>query len=122
MPISRMRLTFVALALSLATCASVAVADDPASSSSPRHDLYGDPLPQGAISRLGTLRYRHPGWYKRVEFLPDRRTFAVGTSDNTVRLWDARSGMMVHEVDINDDYLDAFRLSPDGRSIATLSH
>jgi WD40 repeat protein len=84
-------------------------------------DVYGDPLPPGAISRLGTVRYRHSGWYKRVFFLPDNETIVVGTRDNTVRAWNARSGKMVHEIAIDADYLQAFCVSPDGKLVATLN-
>ncbi len=85
-------------------------------------DLYGDSLERGAIARLGTSRYRHPGWHKRIAFLPDSKTFVVGTSENTVRFWDSPTGKMVHEIDLGDDRLVAFRLSPNGRVLATLSH
>ncbi|QEG33604.1 M56 family metallopeptidase [Bythopirellula goksoeyrii] len=84
-------------------------------------DIYGDPLPQGAIARLGTLRYRHPGWYKHCAFLPDNETFVVGTDDNTVRFWDARSGKMVDELDFGEDRFVTFCLSHDGNRLATLS-
>lgn len=86
-----------------------------------RADLYGDPLPRGASVRLGTIRYRHPGWFKRVAFLADNETFVVGTDHNTVRLWNARSGRMVREIALGDARLQAFGLSRDGSRLAVLA-
>lgn len=86
-----------------------------------RVDLYGDPLPQGAVARLGTIRYRHNGWYKRVAFLPDNATFIVGTPNNTVRLWDAASGRPVREIALGDATLQAFCLSHDGELLVVVA-
>jgi WD40 repeat protein len=85
-------------------------------------DLYGDPLPIGAIARLGTVRYRHPGWHKRVAFLPDNETFITGTEDNSIRVWNARTGSLLHEFDFEGRRLKAFCLAPDGRTIATFAY
>ncbi|HEX2474789.1 MAG TPA: WD40 repeat domain-containing protein, partial [Lacipirellulaceae bacterium] len=85
-------------------------------------DQYLDPLPQGAIARLGTVRYRHSGWYKRMAFLPDGETFLVGTGDNTLRAWNAATGKLVHELDLAGYRLQAFCLAPSGELLATLSH
>jgi hypothetical protein len=54
-----------------------------------RTDLYGDPLPEGAIARLGMLRFRHPALCV-VIWSPDSKMLASagGTWNNTIRLWE----------------------------------
>jgi WD40 repeat protein len=62
-----------------------------------RCDHYGDPLPAGAIARLGTTRFRHGGRIDSVAVAPNGKTIATaGTSSGSiVRLWDARSGKLM---------------------------
>jgi WD40 repeat protein len=59
-------------------------------------DRAGDPLPAGAIQRLGTLRFRYAG--TSVACSPDGKLLAVGGADNHIRLLDAASGSEVRRL------------------------
>ncbi|HEV3142895.1 MAG TPA: sigma-70 family RNA polymerase sigma factor, partial [Gemmataceae bacterium] len=54
-------------------------------------DQYGDPLPEGAVARLGALRFRHEGWANRLVFTADGKTL-VGSTLSGVLIWDATTG------------------------------
>jgi RNA polymerase sigma factor (sigma-70 family) len=56
-----------------------------------RVDAHGDPLPEGALLRLGTVRFRHPGGINAVALAPKGKTLA-SECKGTVRLWDATTG------------------------------
>jgi RNA polymerase sigma factor (sigma-70 family) len=58
-------------------------------------DRYGDPLPQEAISRLGTVRLRHGGFTGVVRFTPDGKT-VVSQGGDGVRSWDVATGKQIH--------------------------
>ena len=63
-----------------------------------RTDRFGDPLPPGAVQRLGTRRHRS-GWpfLSRI-YLPDGRTLLVHAG-REVRWFDAESGRVLWETD-----------------------
>ena len=85
------------------------------------HDVYGDPLPERAISRLGTIRLRQTGQgWRRIAFLPDGSQFVVGGLDSDARCWDARTGVMTHKFDLGGAATLAFCVSPTDGAVATL--
>jgi WD40 repeat protein len=55
-------------------------------------DLYGDPLPTGALVRLGTVRFRHDGRMLAVAYAADGKTLVTASEDQAVRRWDSVTG------------------------------
>src|SRR5688572_14417481 len=59
----------------------------------PLRDAYGDPLPDGAAARLGTLRWRAGMFIAGFAWSPDGKWIATADAHGrTVRLWEASSG------------------------------
>jgi WD40 repeat protein len=81
-----------------------------------RHtDFYGDPLPDGAVVRLGSMRLRHPAMIPRLAFSRDgRRLASMGA---TVRVWDAADGRLLRELPAGAFFPTAVAFSPDGKSL-----
>jgi RNA polymerase sigma factor (sigma-70 family) len=89
----------------------------PAEAPQPRADLYGDPLPEGAVARLGSLRLRHAGLSSYC-FSADGKTVVSAGSDRRLRTWDVATGRQVREVPLRGT-ARAGRpfLSPDGKKV-----
>lgn len=51
----------------------------------------------------------HKSWLHCVAFAPDNRTFATGSADRTVRLWDTATGRYLHEFTSSRQVLGAVR-------------
>src|SRR5262245_63991850 len=73
---------------------SSSTAEPPKTQSTKRTDLYGDPLPAGAIARLGSGRFRQYCWasFTGMAFSPDGKTLFSGNSTEPIRLWDVATG------------------------------
>jgi WD40 repeat protein len=63
-------------------------------------DRYGDPLPPGAVARLGTTRLRRQGGVANVSFSPDGRFLAStsGRPASSLFLWDRHTGRLLHQL------------------------
>jgi dipeptidyl aminopeptidase/acylaminoacyl peptidase len=59
-------------------------------------DLYGDPLPAGALARLGTVRFRVTA--TSIAYSADGKLLAAGGSDNHIHLFDAATGKEVRRL------------------------
>lgn len=104
---------------------AVAAEPDPQSSSTAT-DLYGDPLPEHAILRLGTVRFHHQSFVQDVAFSPDGRTLASsgGNQDTDIALWEMPSGRLRRRLSVpaKDNYwpwTNALVFSPDGEKLLT---
>jgi WD40 repeat protein len=84
----------------------------------PRTDLFGDPLPPGALVRMGTVRYAQGDSTSGYPVLaPDHKTFATVSNYTPYRkgpvicLWDAATGKELRHCDDPDfEYYQAFFL------------
>jgi WD40 repeat protein len=97
-------------------------------------DLYGDPLPEGALARLGTLRYR-TGRHTELPLLsPDGKTVAVPSvahsqpgvdsiaRDGMIHLFEAATGREMHRWSVDTPGLYPLAFSPDGTLLASGWH
>jgi WD40 repeat protein len=89
-------------------------------------DLLGDPLPEGAVARCGTVRFlpRFAAW--AVAISPDGKTVAVGSTpgscpDSCVELWDVATGQRTGTLAAGSQNILALAWAPDGRRLA-VSH
>jgi WD40 repeat protein len=84
-----------------------------------RVDLYGDPLPEGAVARLGSVRLRHAG-LKDFALLPDGKTVVSVGENQMVYWWDLDTGRRTGAVRLPDEIVSyKLAVSRDGKVVAT---
>ncbi len=85
-----------------------------------RTDLLGDPLPEGAVARLGTLRLRHGDMVRSLGFFADGKTL-LSADWHAVHVWDAATGRLIRRFgDPHGRQFQDSAFSPDG-SLAALT-
>lgn len=97
----------------------------PAGAVATRTDAMGDPLPDGALFRLGTLRLQPRERVERLAFAPGGKFLAsaeaeqFGSREGIVRLWEAATGKEVGQFPA-DGYDRPFQFTADGRTLITV--
>src|SRR5207244_3628594 len=84
----------------------------------PSVDAYGDPLPPGAVARLGTLRLRHTHLITASAVASDGSVIATGGQDGTVCLWEIATGRKLRQLLGMQSEVGALIFSSDGKDIS----
>ncbi len=88
----------------------------------PRVDAHGDPLPEGALARLGTIRFRDGGYFSATALSPDGKLLALASNSGTMRLLDAATGKEVRNFRTNGGGFPWMSFSPDGKLLAAADY
>jgi RNA polymerase sigma factor (sigma-70 family) len=84
-------------------------------------DAHGDPLPDEAIARLGTVRFNHGDGLHSLFFAPDGKAI-ISEGEGSIRFWDAQSGKELDRIPTTKLYhLYPTLLLADGKTLITLS-
>jgi RNA polymerase sigma factor (sigma-70 family) len=86
-----------------------------------RTDDFGDPLPDGAVRRLGTQRFRQGGGpVNRLLVSPDGKTLVSKSSqgERTTAVWDLATGRLRYQLPGHWGDNRAVAISPDGKTLA----
>jgi RNA polymerase sigma factor (sigma-70 family) len=127
-----LRLTAVALLLTSAVAGGAALlTHQPSDGGSPsgpetpgqpevQADRSGDALPEGAVARLGTVRFNHGDDLNALHFTPDGKTI-VSEGGGVVFLWDAPTGKQLGRFTTAEPPFDEQTvLTPDGKALVSL--
>lgn len=85
-------------------------------------DRYGDPLPPGAVARLGTVRFGQHLWFGsgsvQIQYSPDGRA-VMAAGEGEVRFWDVSTGKPWKTLEYLPNVQSAQWLA-DGKTLAAL--
>jgi WD40 repeat protein len=84
-----------------------------------RKDAHGDALPPGAITRLGSVQFRHPDTITAVAFSPDGKTLFAAGADKAIRVWDPDTGRLRRTVQGHTEEVRGLAVTPDGKSLVS---
>jgi WD40 repeat protein len=83
----------------------------------PARDRFGDPLPKGAIARLGSSPLRSEFMVSKIAFSPDGKVLAAA-GDGGITFWDPVTGKEVRRLPVKPfGQLCSFRFDPDSKTL-----
>ena len=83
-----------------------------------------EPLPDGALVRLGTTRFSPGTVIHEIAYSPDGQSLATTDGDGDLDLWDAATGRRRLSIELGEKdgmRIEGMAFSPDGRSVAVRS-
>jgi RNA polymerase sigma factor (sigma-70 family) len=84
-------------------------------------DAHGDPLPDGAVARLGTIRFNHGDGLHSLVFSADGKTI-ISEGNGSIRFWDARNGKELDNIRTDKgSFVFPTILFADGKTLISLS-
>src|SRR6266508_1095436 len=86
--------------IAIVTLCAPVMATPPTEVRAARNDSFGDPLPKGAIARLGTIRWKGSERIGAIAISPDGKLLVAACSDGHMRLWEFPSGVLLRRFDM----------------------
>jgi WD40 repeat protein len=115
-----LRVLIVCLIFALATRADIASPkSEQRNKAGEQVDRHGDPLPAGALARLGTARLRHSGEVHLLAFAADGKTIISCGKDGWAHRWEVTTGKRLGSIRCPEGH-SFLCLSGDGRVLATV--
>lgn len=77
-----------------------------------------EPLPAGAIARMGSSKFRLPQGAAALVFSPDSKWLLSGDNQGTIQAWDVATGQVARQWRLSQANVMLMRYSPDGSRLA----
>src|SRR5262245_15331106 len=77
-------------------------------------DRWGDPLPDGTVARMGTIRLRSTGRLSSLALSPDGKTLLSCDFDTGLQTWDVATGRLVRTSKVHSFRVSSLTYSQDG--------